>query len=86
MGKEEKIELGGNREAFILERARVLKALEGAEKAVFFGFNYPGSHEYTQEESQAAQANEESKKALREILGKINKELGLEENSREQLQ
>lgn len=88
MGEVNKLELGGDREALISNRLRILEELEVAEKAVFFGpAGFPaGSHEYTEEGFNAAQGNDQLKKDLRGRLREVNKKLGLEENSRERLQ
>lgn len=83
MGETKKIESGRSREILISERAEILEELAEAEKAVFFGSNFSGSHEFTNEGYCAAKDNEYLRNRLKRELGEVNKQLGLKEDSRE---
>jgi len=74
-----------DRSSTILRRNEVLTQLPSEESQVFFGHLYAGSHEYTQDGFHAAQENARRKRELGKELAELNRDLGLAENSREQI-
>ena len=79
------INLGGtavNKARLRRKRSATIRRLRREENTCFFSGFYPGSHEFTEEGFQAAQANEREKTQLRSRLQKLNEQLGLQPDSR----
>jgi len=63
------------------KRRSLVERLKIAKRACFFGSSSPGSHEYTNEDYFAAQANEYDKKTLPKQIRRLNLFLGKSRNS-----